>query len=611
MTMNPIKNLFTGDRAALTGFDFNRVIAAQPADTCVIYWETFGKESKAAQARGETQAAAVFAFLSAIAGFMENFDTPQTPFAPLGVFGDQRTALPEDLTADDLEALKLLAPQAKDPALRARLHDVWWVLAKKDVSAGQEAARAYLAAGKLQDNDEQWVYAVTSFRRALQLAATFGRNKPLFDEVAQAVEAVAKAAVTTKDDYRALKFIRLLWQMHCGDPRVFSSLLSGIAAQAESRGEFRRASKYREHEADWHLAAGNQAAAQAARLAAAEAAVQLAEARATGESRSALAASALLIEAIEMLRRAGAPKARVDGARQRLGELQKDSIFEMKTFSIPLDIGESQDKAREHVRCEHLRDALARFVLAVPLADPAKVREEVLTIAKENPLSHTIQKAQLDAKGRTTVLQDGLLGSSKDEMETALHAEMFTHAQIAWAFRVNAFIAPARQQIINDHFPTFDDLAFLVQNHPFVPPGHEGLFLRGLHAGFHGDFAVASHLLVPQIENSLRYVLENHNVDVSIFKSDGTQPVKILGGLLGLQETTNVFGADVVFELRGCLIEKTGYDFRNKLAHGFASEAECYGPAATLIWWIVLRICLWPHLIEVSKAAPQPEQANP
>lgn len=604
--MSATKNLFTGDRTALAGFDFNGPIAGKPADTCVVYWEIFGKEAKATQSRGEAQAAAVYAFLSALAGFMENFDTPQAPFAPLGVFGDKRTELPEDLSPDDIETLKILAPQATDPALRARLHDVWWLLAKKDIAAGQEAARAYLAAGKLQDNDESWVYAVISFQRALQLAAAFGRNKPLFTEVAQAVEAAAKAAVTSKDDYRALKLIRLLWQMRCADPAVFAPLLAGIAAQAEAQGQFRRASKYRDHEAEWHLAAGDPTAAQAARLAGAEAAVRMAEARATSQDRSAMAASALLVEAIEMLRRAGAPKARVDAARQRLAELQLESVGEMKTFSIPFDIGDSQEKAREHVRCEHLREALARFVLGVPLADPAKVRAEVVAIAQDNPLSHTIQKAHVDAKGRTTVVQDGLLGAAKEEAEAALQAEMFSHVQIAWAFRVNAFITPARQQIVNDHFPTFDDLVFLVQNHPFVPPGHEGLFLRGLHAGFHGDFAVASHLLVLQIENSLRYVLENQGVDVSIFKSDGTQPVKILGGLLGLPETAKIFGEDMIFELRGCLIEKTGYDFRNKVAHGFVSEAACYGPAAILVWWHVLRICLWPFLIEKAPAQPPP-----
>ena len=113
----------------------------------------------------------------------------------------------------------------------------------------------------------------------------------------------------------------------------------------------------------------------------------------------------------------------------------------------------------------------------------------------------------------------------------------------------------------------FQDLSFVVENNPFIPPDHEGIFLRGLHAGFHGDFIVASHLLPLQIENSLRYVLEENGVDVSNLMSDGTQPVKVLGAILGIPATKQIFGEQLCFELRGCLIEKTGYDFRNRVAH--------------------------------------------
>ena len=134
----------------------------------------------------------------------------------------------------------------------------------------------------------------------------------------------------------------------------------------------------------------------------------------------------------------------------------------------------------------------------------------------------------------------------------------------------------------------------MILNNPFVPSGHEGIFLRGIHAGFNGDFLIASHLLVPQIENSLRFVLESQGVDVSNLMSDGTQPVKVLGALFSMNQTKEIFGDSLCFELRGCLIEKAGYDFRNRLAHGFVTERDCYSAAAAMIWWLVLRICLIP-----------------
>lgn len=170
---------------------------------------------------------------------------------------------------------------------------------------------------------------------------------------------------------------------------------------------------------------------------------------------------------------------------------------------------------------------------------------------------------------------------------------MFSHAaKFIWSTRAKSFINPARQQILNDHQPTLENIYAIVCNNPFVPPDHEEIFLRGLHAGFHGDFIVAVHLLVPQVENSLRYILEEQGVDVSNLQSDRTQPVKILGALLGMVETKKMLGASLHFEVRGHLIEKTAYDFRNKVAHGFVDEHNCYSAAAVAVWWLVLRLCL-------------------
>lgn len=600
---NP-RHFFPGDRAALAGIDINQPIAGHIAENCIVYAEVYGKASKTAGEKGETQAAAAFGFLNTVTGFAESFDTPLKPFVAFAQFGDRRSPVPSDLSADDVEALRQLAPKATDPSLRARLHDVLWVLAK-DVAAGQEAARCYLATGKIQNGGENWIYAVGSFKRALRLAATFGRDKPLFKDAVTAVEDAAKTAAATQDGERAPSLIRLLLDAGCSDPAVFAPILATMAAQAEAAGHHRDASDHRDHEADWHQAAGDQAAMKAARLAAAEAAVKNAEARATTQDKSALAASSLLIDAIEMLRRAGAPKERVDVVRKRLAELQLASLDEMQVFTVPFDFRDAAKQAQEHVQGVNFQIALAKFVMGVPLADPAKVRQDVIDIAQEAPLTHLMGAAMVDAKGRTTAVKPGVLGASAEEAEAAMQAEMFSHAsQFIWGLRARAYITPARQQIRNEHFPSFADLAFLVTNNPFAPPGHESIFLRGLHAGFHGDFLTAALFLTPQIENSIRYVLEGHGVDVSIFKSDGTQPVKILGGLLDHPETKKIFGESLVFELRGCLIEKAGFDFRNRVAHGFVSTGECNSEAAIVIWWLVLRICFWPHLLPKSESPP-------
>jgi hypothetical protein len=591
--------VFKGDANGPIDIDIDAPVARIAGDSHGYYFDAY---QKAAASEGDAQSAAIFAFLSILMGMMEHFDDPQQPYGPLAIIDGRRSPIPADFADTDVAIIRRLAAAATEPFVRARLHDLLWVTVK-DVAAGHEAAKSFLALGNAQYKDTRWIYSILSFQRALQILSAFGRDKPPFCEAIAQVEAAAIDSAASPGDFRPLKLIRLLLKNRATDPTRMIPLLESNSAHAESAGDHRRAQKYRDLESEWRRFAGDESGAKVAKLASAGAALKLAEDRAAGPAGSALAASALMSEAIELLVRARADRGAIESARSRLRELQESSLEEMQTYSFETDISDAVRGSKEHVKAPDLITALRRFVLGVPLVKPDEIKAEVLKIAKENPLSHLFSSSLLDSKGRPKAKTSGLLNSKGDEAESALNAEMFSHAEkFKWAFRVSAFIEPARQQIRNDRHPNFEDLSFLVINNPFVPQGHEGIFLRGIHAGFHGDFLIAAHLLVPQIENSIRYVLEANGVDVSVYKPDGTQPVKILGGLLGLEKTRELFGDDLVFELQGALIEKTGFDLRNRIAHGFISEAECFTEGAVLIWWHVLRICMIPILMSTARA---------
>ena len=79
--------------------------------------------------------------------------------------------------------------------------------------------------------------------------------------------------------------------------------------------------------------------------------------------------------------------------------------------------------------------------------------------------------------------------------------------------------------------------------------------------------------------------------DITNLNSDLTQPVKTLHALLDMPETRRIFGANLSFEMRGILVEKRGYSFRNDIAHGLVTQAGCYSEAAVNLWWLVLKLC--------------------
>lgn len=604
--MSAPEKIFKGDLAKIGAVDIEAPLATAKTSCCDYYTSQYAKAAQIAEEKNDDVTASVYIFLQIITSFHPSFDTPHQPFRPLFQMEDRRGFIPSDLWPEDIAAIKELTKFAKDATLRSRLFDVLWELTK-DHAACAEAAASYIQAGEKLNTAEEWIHAVTFYHRGLYLAAKLGSGKDLFKNAFESLlQATRKAAADTGEKFWCCRFMGLLISFGHGDPMEFAPIAASRAQKANDAGDYYTARPYWEIAADFYKLAKNSEAEKSARLSAAETHVSESEQRA---GSSAMSAAWFLQNGIEALRQAGASPERIAELRQRLTKYQADSLKEMKTVSTEIDISKIVESAREHVKHPDLREALFKFAFGQQLSNPKELRESVLQLAKDYPMSHLFSTTMMDDKGRTTVKKEGLLNLKGEEFEQALEMEMFSHAsQNHWQLRVSGYISPARLQILNDHHPSLRDLAFIVRNNPFIPLGHEGIFLRGLHSGFQGDFLVASHLLVPQIENSLRHVLESHGVDVSNLMSDGTQPVKVLGAIFGIKETTAIFGEALCFELRGCLIEKTGWGFRNRVAHGFVSEAECYSDPAQTIWWLVLRLCLTPIFQAIAE---QKAKSNP
>jgi hypothetical protein len=181
--------------------------------------------------------------------------------------------------------------------------------------------------------------------------------------------------------------------------------------------------------------------------------------------------------------------------------------------------------------------------------------------------------------------------SPEDEAAVKRKRAVLQARQIRWPNMVEWAIEPARRTIVEEHGIRLIDLAFIVEQNPFIPPGHEEIYLRGLQAGFLGDWLVAMHLLIPQVEASIRHVLQQHAVITSTLESDGTQKERDLNQLLWMPETQGILDPGTLFDLRGILIERFGHNLRNDSAHALIPTGAFYQPASVYCWWLILRMC--------------------
>jgi hypothetical protein len=179
---------------------------------------------------------------------------------------------------------------------------------------------------------------------------------------------------------------------------------------------------------------------------------------------------------------------------------------------------------------------------------------------------------------------------------------MFERARMLCHGMSQVFVRSLRERLSRDHAFTSRDFELIARASPFVPAGREYLFTRGLHAGMHGDFAVAVSLLVPQVEYALAYMVSAAHHEPDSAGNAGTDDAVgdvNLNTVLRDHDQSAVLAAalgphgnDLVFTLRVILIERFGANLRPRVAHGLMSYDEfCDDAISPYFWWLTLHLC--------------------
>jgi hypothetical protein len=409
----------------------------------------------------------------------------------------------------------------------------------------------------------------------------------------------------------------LLQQVKQGDPAKYAALAAKAAVRAESKSEFRRARHYWECAAEWHATAKDAAQKEAALIAAAETHVKEAEEAAKGplERSPNIHASGSLQRAIQVLRRVGSDPAvdRANALYLRLVDHQKKSLGELNTARHPVDLTDLYRFAEDAVSGKSIDDALVSIASLVRPTAKAELRNRVEKLNAANPLSFLMGMTKLTNTGKIMAERPGF-ESSAEARERATVAEMHAQAKHNRWFVAQGYLVPAILKVRGEHAVRLDDFYRIAASSLFVPHGRELTFAKGLYAGFRGDLIVSTHLLIPQIEESVRSLLSARGVITSGFNRQNLQNEHDLNTMLVKDEMTLLFDEDIVFDLRGLLVEHHGVNLRNFVAHGMLNDSELQSDATLYLWGLTLRLCLTiipPPLAGGEQNPPEGEGINP
>jgi hypothetical protein len=120
------------------------------------------------------------------------------------------------------------------------------------------------------------------------------------------------------------------------------------------------------------------------------------------------------------------------------------------------------------------------------------------------------------------------------------------------------------------------------------------IYVRAIRLGFEWDFSTSLHLLIPQIENSLRFLLVQAGLIVTTVDAIGIEETWPLGRILNEARLVEILGEGLVYELRSLLLGQPGLNIRNLVAHGLMNDRMLNNQNALYLWWLILRLIVYP-----------------
>lgn len=557
-------------------------------------------KAKELEAAGDVDVAAVIALLAEVCSYGLRPDDTREPYGPRARGPGWRSASIEDLEPEQIAFLEEIFEAITVPELRARVADVLFVR-RRHHKFGRCAIDAYLVSADLLMTPENWVEA--SYRLERALAASLSVKSERDRVVAKILAEIEKMRVDR--GYFSAKMMQSLLDHRLGDAATMVPIADEAAKAAIAAKDWDRAREYYGLLAQWHRKASDSAGDEQARRDAAYCYVEQAN---NAESRS--LEGTFLERAIQSLRAFAGTQAEVASLHERLVAVERQALAELKEHSAPVQLGHNPDRARSHVKGQTLQQAIMRTALLWRSQPVAKLRDAVLEKSREAPFLSMVPRVMMNRQGKAVAKRGSLLSGTEEQRELVLRQMMFEHAQQQRDFITVSTILPARSQVADEHHVSYRELMPFTQASAFVPLGREEPFAVGLAAGFNGDFAGALHMLMPQFENSIRTLLAQNGTITSKIDDDGIQDERDLGWALTCGDCEALFGVDLVFDMRGLLIERWGSNLRNLMAHGLIEVDQMVGMASAYFWWLTLHMVVRPLLLAQSSSAAQAEATS-
>lgn len=559
------------------------VVSQISREDFIGFSRVFGQKVIEARDSNNTKMEAIYTILTILTGFELDSSSTAKPFSYTGDL--------ELINDQHLGALRDWTPEISDLRLQARIADALWFRKqdpRQDYKMAKLAVDCHLKIAQELENNE-WLFNFRHIERAYRL------SKSINYQEADVIQYIEELVAKSTQPILPARLMELLQEDKKENAANLVILSENLAKKSESEGDWHSARTYWEVTTRWYQIMKDSHNERRSWLSFSETYVHDSQDALNNSSPSYLTAAHFLDQAITALRKASDTQERVDELCRLRLSYGEQTLKEMIPFSQTVNISDAAEKARKIVEGKTFEQAVFNLALSGVSPSVAFLRKLVQENMQKYPLQ-AMSPMQIYEKGRVTARQPSIFSCDPDEVEETIRSEMFKYSSnFCQGWFASATIEPARYQINLEHHVRINDWLPIVFNSPFVPMNREYIFAEGLDAGLKGNFMIAAHLLIPQVENSMRVLLNQLGINTTGYNAKGIQDEDNINTFYRDHRSTleKIFGKDMAFDFEGLLISRYGMNLRNRMAHGLIDHGDFAQSHLSYLWWLILRaVCL-------------------
>lgn len=243
----------------------------------------------------------------------------------------------------------------------------------------------------------------------------------------------------------------------------------------------------------------------------------------------------------------------------KLRKLGPQVADDMKTLSHSLTVPkEEMERYVEGMVEGSLNSALGR-IAAHFVPRRRDVEDQLDELSRKAPLSFLVTRQLQDYRGRPVAT----IGSIDADRVGHLIHQMSQNMRIS-----SVFLREVMSSLSTKFAHALEQLVDYIFQAPIFDERRKEIIRAGIRAYLGGDYLVAIHLLIPQIEDAIRNLLEMSGASVLKASRRGGLDLKLLDELLRDPVIDEVFGEDIALYFRVLLTDPRGWNLRNDVCHG-------------------------------------------